>query len=400
MRIQPRITTRFLVMAMMLSTLTLYAVRAQSAGPPANRTGQSIRQAPQSAHSTPDQESWLKELMGLTRTKHGVSQYSRNHASVLRAFIPVVSEPSKSTVIVLCNNKQVALGTIVRNDGFIVTKASQLDGPATCQLNDGTRYEARLLNKDDKTDLAMLKISAEYLPTIQWQSSGSPLRGSWVVTPGVDSLPITAGIVSLLPHRVRGGKIGVQLGESEQGPRVHFVLPGSGAEKAGVKPGDVITAVNGRFVETVDSLINAITTYAPGDRVHLAVLRNNQKIQLPVPLGNRSGRLGSSHASFQQRLGGPLSHRRVGFAAVLEHDSVLKPEQCGGPLVDLNGRALGINIARASRVASFAIPTDEVLTLLPALMVDPTTPVSHARQESTLLKVPFPPANLPETSRR
>src|SRR5262249_54405804 len=39
----------------------------------------------------------------------------------------------------------------------------------------------------------------------------------------------------------------------------------------------------------------------------------------------------------------------------------------GGPLVDLDGKAVGINIARAGRVESFAVPSDTVLALLPDL---------------------------------
>ena len=58
--------------------------------------------------------------------------------------------------------------------------------------------------------------------------------------------------------------------------------------------------------------------------------------------------------------GGPFSDRRFGFHQVISHDSVIDPEQCGGPLVDLEGNVLGINIARAMRVASFAIPLHEV----------------------------------------
>jgi RNA polymerase sigma factor (TIGR02999 family) len=35
---------------------------------------------------------------------------------------------------------------------------------------------------------------------------------------------------------------------------------------------------------------------------------------------------------------------------------VLKPEECGGPLVDVDGRAVGLNIARAGRVETLALP--------------------------------------------
>jgi serine protease Do len=66
-------------------------------------------------------------------------------------------------------------------------------------------------------------------------------------------------------------------------------------------------------------------------------------------------------------LGGPLSDRRTDFASALQHDSVLLPSQCGGPLVGLDGKVAGINVARAGRVESYAIPAATVGPLLAEL---------------------------------
>jgi hypothetical protein len=49
---------------------------------------------------------------------------------------------------------------------------------------------------------------------------------------------------------------------------------------------------------------------------------------------------------------------------VLQHDTVLRPQQIGGPLIDLDGHAVGINIARADRVSSYALPAATVQTVL------------------------------------
>jgi hypothetical protein len=54
--------------------------------------------------------------------------------------------------------------------------------------------------------------------------------------------------------------------------------------------------------------------------------------------------------------GNKLSTRRNGFEQVVQHDTVLKPDQMGGPILDLNGRALGVNIAKNGRVSTFALP--------------------------------------------
>jgi hypothetical protein len=43
---------------------------------------------------------------------------------------------------------------------------------------------------------------------------------------------------------------------------------------------------------------------------------------------------------------------------------VLKPTEVGGPLVDLDGKVVGVNIARAGRVMTFAVPSAVVQSLL------------------------------------
>jgi hypothetical protein len=52
------------------------------------------------------------------------------------AFADVVKAPSKSTVQVYCDGYRAALGAIVRSDGYIVTKASELKGKLQCELRD------------------------------------------------------------------------------------------------------------------------------------------------------------------------------------------------------------------------------------------------------------------------
>jgi len=63
-------------------------------------------------------------------------------------------------------------------------------------------------------------------------------------------------------------------------------------------------------------------------------------------------------------MAGKLSNQSTGYPMALQHDTALQPNEVGGPLVDLDGNAVGINIARAGRVKSFAIPAAEVKQML------------------------------------
>jgi serine protease Do len=168
--------------------------------------------------------------------------------------------------------------------------------------------------------------------------------------------------------------LGIAVGQADDGPRVDQVLEGTSAERAGLQANDIIVRINDRAVTTREGLIDLVGSFQPGDRVHLKIRRGEEVLDISTTLGSR---MTGSRRDFQNRLGGSLSERRGGFAKAIQHDTVLRPRECGGPLVDLDGQVVGVNIARAERVASYAIPTATVLEVLDELM-----PSAVARKES------------------
>ncbi|MGN6132007.1 MAG: S1C family serine protease [Nocardioidaceae bacterium] len=73
------------------------------------------------------------------------------------------------------------------------------------------------------------------------------------------------------------------------GAGVESVNAGSAAQKAGLKRGDVITAVNGQPVSGSESLVATIRGFRPGDTVTLTVLSNNSRHQVKVTLDSDNG---------------------------------------------------------------------------------------------------------------
>jgi putative serine protease PepD len=66
------------------------------------------------------------------------------------------------------------------------------------------------------------------------------------------------------------------------------VVAGGPADKAGIKPGDVITAIDGRTITRADDLVVAIRAKAPGDTVTLTVKRDGKEQDIAVTLASNT----------------------------------------------------------------------------------------------------------------
>ncbi len=297
---------------------------------------------------------------------------SRDHPHVRKAFREAISEARQSTVRVLCDGKATVLGVIADNDGkhgLAITKASELKGKLAVRTYNNNEFKADVVAIDGENDLALLKlkIGDQSMPdAINWRKD-VPRVGSFLATTGLGEFPLAVGVVSTKPRKIahQRGFLGVGLDVADLGARITEVIPESAAFGAGLKVDDVVTHVNDKPVGAPDVMIRLISRLRPGDEVSLRVQRADDemiyKVRLGTPEmnGDRADRFTRMNA-----LGGKLSTRRAGFSNALQHDTVLRPDQCGGPIVDLDGKAVGINIARAGRVNSYALPAEVVKQLV------------------------------------
>ena len=270
-------------------------------------------------------------------------------------------------------------GFLISADGYIVTNNHVVSAGAegatvesiTVTLADRKEYKAKLVGRDELSDLAVLKIEGATFPYVRFGDSRQTRVGDWILTIGNplgQSGTVTAGIVSAL-NRVgqgpydrfiqpdaainrgnsggpmfdmqgnviginsqilspTGGSIGIgfaipaeqakpivdklmkgqsvargYLGLTQQeisadiaaalnitkdrGALVNGVSPNEPAARAGIRPGDVIVAVNGKEITPQQSLTYLVGNEAPGSRVTLDVLRDGKRQQIPVTLGTR-----------------------------------------------------------------------------------------------------------------
>jgi len=81
----------------------------------------------------------------------------------------------------------------------------------------------------------------------------------------------------------------VDFGDAIDGVFVVNVTDGGGALAAGIKQGDIITAVNGKKVKAMNELQETIVQYRPGDKVTVTLLRDKKEKKVEVELKNSRG---------------------------------------------------------------------------------------------------------------
>ncbi len=274
--------------------------------------------------------------------------------------------------------KQRSLGSgfIVTPDGYIVTNAHVV-GKAekvTVTLEDGTTYPAKIIGKDEKVDIAVIKIADEKktFPIVLLGDSDAIKVGQWAIAignPFALDHTVTTGVISAkgreeevsqdqgvqsyiqtdasinpgnsggplcdIDGRViginsaiysqSGGSVGIGFAipaniarkaaedlvnegkvvraglgaivqgltpkmaesfglNSTQGALLAGINPGSAAEKAGLKAGDIVLEIDAEKITGAGDLVARLYTHQPGDIVNLTILRNGAQSTLPVTL--------------------------------------------------------------------------------------------------------------------
>lgn len=306
-------------------------------------------------------------------------QFTRKNQKFVEAFKPVVAPTMNSTVRIIVDGKDAAIGMVVGPDGWILTKANDLIGAVSVKLRDGKTYPAQIIGIHQAHDLAMLKIEVADLKPIDFKDAGKTEVGSWVACAGPTEEPVAIGVVSVASRNIlnkgpipkadlsKSAYLGVALEPADGGgAKVGQVVPNAPAQRAGLKENDVIVTFDGKKFEGPEGFMSLISGYKPGDQVVLAVRRGDEIIERKATLERRP--TGDNRGDTQNRMGSELSSRRSGYPTIFQHDSVVKPSDCGGPIVDLEGRVIGINICRAGRTESWAVPAEIVKPLLADLM--------------------------------
>ena len=108
-------------------------------------------------------------------------------------------------------------GVIITSDGYVVTNNHVIEGAEKLEvmLNDNSTYNATIVGSDASSDVALLKIDGENLPTIPFGDSDALKVGEWVLAVGNPfgfTSTVTAGIVSAKARSISSATHGRPMG--------------------------------------------------------------------------------------------------------------------------------------------------------------------------------------------
>jgi S1-C subfamily serine protease len=162
--------------------------------------------------------------------------------------------------------------------GPLINLAGEVVGINTVTAVTDDLVRAQSLSFAIPSDLAV--------PIVKQAIAGTELSRPWL---GVRHIPVDAGLVDREQLSVDHGAL-VWPRSGDAGTRRPAVSPNSPAAKAGIRQGDVITAVDDHPVDDRHPLDNVLVEFEAGADVTLSIVRDGQEREIAVRLGEREGR--------------------------------------------------------------------------------------------------------------
>lgn len=273
---------------------------------------------------------------------------------------------SSSAVIVDELNVSQCYGVVVSADGYVFTKASVVEELESFKVRVGREsYRAEILKGWVKWDVVLLKLSldeGDVLSPVLLRDE-VPELGDIVVSNGVTSLlrrRLKFGVVSAqtraIPAQVSTLDFYAEYDADSELLVVRALLSDGESVRAGLKEGDVLLSIDGQRLAEVDgSVENIYENKWPGEVARVQVRRGRKEHFFQVPYQWKH-KVFPSVQDRNEAMSGRISGRRTGFPEVIQHDIPLSARSVGGPLLNLEGSCVGMNISRYSRAETYAIP--------------------------------------------
>jgi serine protease Do len=176
-------------------------------------------------------------------------------------------------------------------------------------------------------------------------------------------------------HKVTRGSIGIQFREGlsgavnrvygfKNGVLVQEVQPGGPADKAGLKPGDIITSIDGRSIKDGNDLVDEIASRRPGSTARMGYMRDGKQNDTTVTIGDRDkvfADLGNAQVETNPDNQGDAGEAKLGLvvrevppatATKIHVQGVVIESVRTGSFADLQGLEPGLVITRVNKQAT------------------------------------------------
>lgn len=291
--------------------------------------------------------------------------------TTLAAFEAQRQVLQQSSAVISIDQNEIAYGVVVSADGHVLTKASQIREKEQLTVTiDRHRFEnADVISTNEEWDVALLKVDATKLVPVSYSCETNVPQGTWIVVNGATSRTQRRANIGMISANAReiqpsgGLALGIVIKNLPNRLEIEKVTPEGGADEAGLKAGDVIVAVDDRPLSNIEELSVALAQRKAGDKARITINRSGKKLTTDVHITAKT-ELFDISANRNDEMSGDYSKRRSGFPRVIQHSVMGNSQTMGGPVIDLNGHCVGMNIARASRAETFAIPSAELKELV------------------------------------
>lgn len=290
-----------------------------------------------------------------------------NGAETLAAIDLVQLQVTAASVRIVDKlGKLVVTGTWVGSDGYVLTKASEVPHLEECEAQWGNGRKARLreVRREPSMDLALAQaVGVKDVLAAKFQPATELTYAQWLAAVAEGAKEVRIGVLSAQRRRIEGfgAAIGVRMDDKnpvigKKGVRILGVAEDSPAAVAGLRSDDILLELAGEPIVQYRRVHEIVSKCQPGEEIEVRYLRSNQEAKVRVRLASRTKVLANWDG--EDFANGGVSIRTDNFPQVLQHDLPLLPSDMGGLLMDLEGHAVGLNIARVDRVTTFALPTE------------------------------------------
>lgn len=263
--------------------------------------------------------------------------------------------------------KRVSYGISLGNEKLL-TKASEVEQKRVLYTasREQVALTANIVAVYAEHDLAVLQVSGLKAPSVKWADASNLSEGAFLSVIRPDGEAQAMGVLSVRERSLKSidqGFLGIEMDtlQTETGVRVNNVVGSSAAADVGIRKDDIIVKIAGQDVKGFYELSTKLRRLKNGEQPEIELMRKGTLIKVKPTLRGREIREGISRRLEQMdQMSGGQSRIRGDFGNVIQSDMELEVEDAGLPVVDLEGRIIGMVIARAGRISTLILPGDDI----------------------------------------